>query len=113
MAGSIQIQALSGYSGSLTTVSGGTQATGLQLTNGINFIGVVTAANDGVTLPATAIGVLGIVVRNNSATNALTVYPPVGGTINAQAANAGLSLAAATSAEFFPVSSTGLGFVSN
>jgi hypothetical protein len=70
-----------------------TQATALQLGSDINVCSTV-AASTGVILQAMNPGDE-VIVRNGGA-NALLVYPPVGGTINALSANAGYSVATAT-----------------
>jgi hypothetical protein len=75
------------------TAAGTTQATALQLGSDINVCSTV-AASTGVILQAMNPGDE-VIVRNGGA-NALLVYPPVGGTINALSANAGYSVATAT-----------------
>ena len=103
MAGSVSVVALSGAASGLVTVSAGTQLTGLQLSSGVNVIATVTAANDGVTLPVGALGMAPVFIRNQAAANALTVFPPVGGTLNGGAVNAGSALVAVTGKVFYTI----------
>lgn len=72
--------------------TGANQATALVLTKYWNVV-ATTAAGTGVMLPNFGAGFETSVY--NDGANALLVYPPVGGTINALAANAGYSLPAA------------------
>lgn len=72
------------------TATGSTQATALQLQADVNRFTTV-AASTGAILPAMNPG--DQVVVFNGGASALLVYPPVGGTINALAANAGYSVA--------------------
>lgn len=72
------------------TATGTTQATALQLQADVNRFTTV-AASSGAILPAMNPGDSCVVF--NGGANALLVYPPVGGTINALAANAGYSVA--------------------
>lgn len=86
--------------------AGSSQSDATALTAKINIVsaadgtkGVVLPAGDGDT-PAVYL------VYSSAATNALKVYPPTGGNINAAAANAAHSLAAQTPALVVRVSST-------
>ena len=87
------------------TAAGTTQTTALALTADVNSVGT-TALSSGVILPATASQSDTVVVFNGGA-NALEVYPPVGGTINGGATNAGVSLATLKGAEFRCVAASG------
>lgn len=83
------------------TATGSTQATALQLQADINRFTTV-AASTGAILPSLNPGDSCVVF--NGGASALLVYPPVGGTINALAANAGYSVATtARTAVFFCV----------
>jgi hypothetical protein len=79
-----------GITATALTATGSTQATALALGADNNFIGT-TAASTGVVLPTGNPGD-SIFVYNGGASS-LTVYPPVGGTINALSTNTGLALA--------------------
>jgi hypothetical protein len=79
--------------GNTLTATGATQATALALPNDVNRFTTV-AAGTGTILPAMNPGD-SVIIRNGGA-NALLVYPPVGGLINALATNAGYSVATAT-----------------
>jgi hypothetical protein len=80
------------------TATGSTQATALALPASINAISTA-AASTGVILPSNATSGDEIEVYNGGA-NAVTVYPPVGGTINNLSANTGLSLATLKSGKY-------------
>jgi hypothetical protein len=81
------------------TPLGANQAAAAPLTGGVNHCNT-TVASTGVILPTAASGP--IVVRNTNGTNALAVYPPVGGAVNAGTLNAASSLAVNTTAVFYP-----------
>lgn len=70
-----------------------------------HIIVTTAAAGTGVRLPAAQPGAE-VTVKNLGA-NAVLVYPATGGTINALAANAGFSIAAASQARFLGRNSTG------
>lgn len=89
----INAQAIQGTVANALTATGSTQGTALALGADLNRFTTV-AASTGAILPAMNPGD-NMQVFNGGA-NALLVYPPVGGTINALAANAGYSVAAAT-----------------
>jgi hypothetical protein len=74
---------------------GGGQPNAVPLVTDINQVTTVAAAADSVMLP---LGVAGneVTVINGAATNALAVFPPVGGSINGGTVNASVSVAAAT-----------------
>lgn len=79
------------------TAVGATQITALALPSVNNHVSV-TAAGTGVILSPGSTG--DIVVVYNGGANALTVYPPVGGTLNALAVNTGLAIATVKSGIF-------------
>jgi hypothetical protein len=82
------------------TALGTTQATA-QAVYGDNVVVTTAAASSGVILSGNAGFAPGddVFVANQGA-NALTVYPPVGGQINALGANVGFSVAAGKAASF-------------
>lgn len=75
-----------------------TQAGATPLTAANNVIGTVGTENDGVILPAAAVGDV-VFVRNGGA-NTAKIYPPVGGALNGGSANAAVTLAAGASTRF-------------
>lgn len=87
------------------TATGSTQADALALPADINRF-TTTASGTGARLPALAAnGQPGVrpgdeIIVINSGANALAVYPPIGGTINALSANTALSVAAGGRAQF-------------
>lgn len=85
------------------TAAGTTQAAALALTASINVV-TTAAAGSGVRLPAPGIG--GEIVVRNQGANAVNIYPPTNGIINALAANAAFSLAAGTAARFVQATAT-------
>lgn len=96
MPGAATIGSASGAQNSVATglvATGSTQGTALALAADINMLGTV-ASNTGVILPALNPG--DVMTVFNGGANACKVYPPVGGQINALAANAAYSLATAT-----------------
>jgi hypothetical protein len=74
------------------TATGSTQAGAFAIASKYSVFGTV-AASTGAILPAR-----GQVFVSNGGANTLTLYPPVGSSINALAANAGISIPAAKSA---------------
>lgn len=86
-------QASVGVSATGLTATGSTQATALQLGADVNKFTTV-AASTGCILPAMNGGDNIVVV--NSGANALSLYPPVGASINALGANTAYSIAIAT-----------------
>lgn len=103
--GNLSIGGFTNFSaGAGISAAGTVQANATAITKDNNQVTVV-AAGSGVVLP-TAVAGMRIFVRNAQATNALLVYPAVGGTINLLAANAAFSLALSTSAVFYAVSAT-------
>jgi len=81
--------------------AGSTQATATPLQADVNAFST-TASSTGAILPRLNAGD-SVIVRNGGA-NDLLVYPAVGGTINALAANAGYSVTAGNTAVFFAAS---------
>lgn len=71
------------------TAAGTTQATAYVLTEDASVFGTVAASSGALLKP-----LKGSQTVYNAGANTLTVYPPVGGTINAGSANAGFSVAA-------------------
>lgn len=88
--GASTAQAIVGDVATGLTATGSTQATALALAAAINFVSTA-AASTGVILPVGQAG--DVVVVYNGGANSLTVYPPVGGTINNLSANTGLAVA--------------------
>lgn len=86
------------------TATGTNQATGLALSADINEVTTV-AASTGVVLPSGCNVGDSIFVYSIGA-QTLTVYPPVGETINAIAAGSGFSQATATTAMYKKVNNT-------
>lgn len=89
----VQAQAVEGTVANTLTATGTTQATALALAADINRFTTV-GANSGAILPAMNGGDR-ITVFNGGA-NALSLYPPVGGQINAVGTNTAYSIATAT-----------------
>lgn len=89
----IQAQAIVGTVANNLTATGSTQGTALPLPATINRFTTV-AASAGTILPLMNPG--DYVSIYNAGANALSVYPPVGGTINQASANTPYSLATAT-----------------
>jgi len=82
--------AIGGDTATGLTAAGSTQATALALPAANNFI-ATAAASTGVILPPGNAGDFVFVYNGGAST--VTVYPPVGGTINNLSANTGLALA--------------------
>lgn len=97
------------YSASVavTAAAGGGQANATPLTKEYNLLTVVAVAADSVVLPTLNFSRVGmrVVVRNNAA-NAANVFPAVGQSINALAADTALSIAADGVTTFVAVSAT-------
>lgn len=85
--------AIAGTVANSLTATGSTQATALALPADVNRF-TTAAASTGTILPAMNPG--DQVEIFNGGANALSVYPPVGGAINAVAANGAYSVATAT-----------------
>lgn len=97
----------------IATGSPQTQAGATPLTDSFCVIGTNAAGGNGVILPAGRCNGDSLVLLSTVATNAVAVYPPVGGTINGGTANAAFSLAAQKGAEFFCYSDDGLSWLVN
>lgn len=91
------------------TAAGTNQAGATALTTQQNYVSTGINNVAGV-VPATGLMVAGnhIYVANENATNTLIFYPPVGATINNQAANAPINIGANTTALFVVKSTTAL-----
>lgn len=89
----VQAQAVEGTVANTLTATGTTQAAALALAGDINRFTTV-GANSGAILPAMNGGDRMTVF--NGGANALSLYPPVGGQINAVGANTAYSIATAT-----------------
>jgi hypothetical protein len=100
----------------VTTIAaaGTTQATGTAIGNTQPFVLISnnTAAN-GLVLPVAAYIGQTITIYPQLITNAPLVYPPVGGTINSAAVNAGVATPARKASEFICVDRGGLTWVTN
>jgi hypothetical protein len=96
----LQALAIGGSTAKGLVATGSTQATALALPADINLI-ATAAAGTGVIANTMNPGDW-ILARNNGA-NACLIYPPVGGTINALALNAGYSVATGASGFLFCV----------
>nr|WP_314859322.1 hypothetical protein [uncultured Undibacterium sp.] len=96
--------ALEGDWATAVTATGATQATAVLLTADTTMFSTVAASTGAVLRP-----VVGRQIVFNGGANALLVYPPVGGKVNALATNAGFSQAAGKVAEF--VSPDGVIFI--
>ncbi len=97
-------RAINGQINATVSAAGTTQATGTALNAGHNIVTTV-AASSGVRLPACEIGDE-VFVYNGQVTNALTVYPDTGATINQLAANIGMLLSPYTGVMFKRATST-------
>lgn len=89
----IQAQAIVGTVANNLTATGSTQGTALPLPASVNRFTTV-AASTGALVPPMNPG--DYIVIYNGGANALSVYPPVGATINQASANTAYSLATAT-----------------
>lgn len=115
VAGGIWTDVATGIVGTVATgltAAGSTQTGALGLSNSVNVVSTV-AASTGVRLPTVAGDVHvvqsgDVVTVFNRGANALSVYPPVGGTIDSLATNAAFSVAAGKAARFFCVADNGL-----
>jgi len=83
-------QLISGDVATSLTASTTTQATATAITADVSVFTTV-ASTGAVILPSG--GAADILIMNNQATNALIVFPPIGGTINGGSANASYSQA--------------------
>lgn len=95
------------FNDSLTAYATGGQANATQLGFGENIVTTCATNGDSVKLPlGAAIGGVQVFVKNLGAAS-LNVFPPVGGAINALAANTAVAVAAGASAFFFSRNSNG------
>ena len=85
----------------LTATGTSSQANALPVSDDFNRVDT-TPANSGVILATLGFWSVGdaLAVQNNTATNALLVYPPVGGYINLLSQNTGFSVATGKTAVF-------------
>jgi hypothetical protein len=106
--GTVQMQADVAINTSTLAATGGNIATANAVTTGYPGFILVTGANgtNGVRLPTPAAGMRYVVKNSESAAAAVKVYPPVNCTLNEQGANASITQAANTCAEFFAFNST-------
>ena len=103
-------KAINGDVNSAISAAGTTQATATALTAGINVI-TTAAASSGVRLSNTEIGDEYEIF--NLGANAVTVYPPTSGQINALSANTGFTLATNTAVKVKKFTATRwMGFLS-
>jgi len=100
----LQARASMGFPSSALTAAGTTQGTALALPSDFNIFTTV-AASSGAILPATGFQyqVTDTIIVVNHGANALSVYPPVGGTISTGATNAALSVPVGKTAWFLVV----------
>lgn len=89
----VQVAAIQGTTANNLTATGATQGTALALPADICKI-TTAAASTGVLIPPANPGDSGTVF--NGGANALLLYPPIGGKVNALGTNAGYSIATAT-----------------
>lgn len=97
-------RAINGGVNAAVAAAGSTQGTATAINAGHNVVTTV-AASSGVILPACETGDE-IFLWNGTSTNALTVYPDTGATINQLPANIGVLLSPYTGAIFKRASST-------
>ena len=90
-------QLISGDVATALTASTTTQATATAITADISVFTTV-ASTGAVILPSG--GAADILIMNGQATNALIVFPPIGGTINSGSANASYSQAVSKCARY-------------
>lgn len=98
-------RAMNGTVAATLSGAGTTLATGTAINAAFNVFTTVASGTGG-TLPACEVGDT-LWVFNNTATNALTVYPDSGSTINQLSANIGVLLSPYTGCIFARVSTTG------
>lgn len=82
----------------LTASTTQTQAGGTALHHGLNIV-ASAAGSDAVTMPATAVLGATLILVNHSG-QTIQLFPAVGGTINAAAANAAVTVATATTSVY-------------
>lgn len=101
-----QASAATGSVATGLTATGTTQATALLLTSAINGFGTV-GGSSGCRLP-TGASLGDAYVIYNGGSSSLSMYPPLGGTINGGSTNAAVALAAGDSATIYCTAKTGL-----
>jgi hypothetical protein len=106
--GTLSITANTGINIGGVVAAGGNIATANAISTTYPAFVLVTGANgtNGVRLPTPVAGMRYVVKNSESAAAAVKVYPPVNCTLNEQSANASITQAANTCAEFFAVNST-------
>jgi hypothetical protein len=90
--------------------AGSSQATGASLPNVVSIITGATGTN-GVTLPKAKMMGRVLTIYSSAATNALLIWPPVGGSINNGTTDASFSATARTRYDFMCVSNDGLQWI--
>ena len=85
----------------ITATAAGTQATGVPLSGDLNVITTVATINDSVTLPNSVAGHEITIINAGAAS--MNVFPAVGESINALAANTAYALAAGKGVTLFGV----------
>lgn len=90
--------------------AGANQATAASLTGVVTIVSGATGTN-GVILPKAKVQGRSLVIYSSAATNALLIYPPVGGTINNGALNASFSATARTPILLWSVGNDGLTWI--
>lgn len=100
----LQARASMGFPSIGLTATGSTQGTALALPSDFNQFSTA-AASTGAILPATGFQyqITDTIIVVNHGANALTVYPPTGGTIGTASANTGFSVASGKTAWFLVV----------
>lgn len=93
------------------TAAGNSQATATAITNSTTVFSTV-AASTGAVLPTGCVAGDLLTVVNLGA-NSLSVYPPVGGTVQTGAANAAFAVGAGKTAQFRCVADAGLTWVAH
>ncbi len=107
----LQAQASVGLVKGGLTATGSTQGTALALPSDFNVFTTVAASTGGI-LPTTGVQLQipdQIIVVNHGA-NALTIYPPTGGTIGTNSANTGVSVPAGKMGFFYVTGTNGFGY---
>lgn len=90
--------------------TGADQATAATLKNVLNIVSGATGTN-GVILPKAKVLGRNMMIYSSAATNALLIYPPVGGTINNGALNTAFSATARVPFQVISVSADGLNWI--
>lgn len=90
----------SSYTNAITAFATGGQASAVPLTTVLNRVTIVGTAADSVKLPQAIAGMSGITVYNSAAANSLNVFPFLGDSINALAANTAFAVPAGKNVVF-------------